>query len=111
MTRYLGARPATGILDPNNPYVPGAYTVTFGPDDLYPDDFEIFHMALTGPGGRFLVYIDTQLYSASIRGDLNEYNPAFPMYVRRGQSIFFYWNLATGTAPRVWLYSRSPGEI
>lgn len=107
---YLGQRTGNGALSASNRYVAGCWTIEFRSDDMaYPGDFEIFHIALRGPGGSFLVYIDDSFYSASDRGDINEYDPKWPMFVRRGQSIYFYWNISSGSAPTVWLYAREPG--
>jgi hypothetical protein len=107
---HLGHRSAIGALSAQNLYVPGCWVVTFTPQDLsYPADFEVYHIAVRGPGGAFLVYIDDSFYSATDRGDLNEYDPKHPMYVRRGQSITFHWNVSVGDAPTVWVYAREPG--
>lgn len=108
---YLGGRDAAGFLNPQNPVVPGAWSAQLGPADLYPADFVVYHIALVGPGGPFRVYIDNRFYSVSSRGDLNEYDPVHPMYVRRGESIWFHWSTATGTQPAVTVYARTPGEV
>lgn len=107
---YLGSRSAAGFLNSENPIGAGCWSVKFGPADLYPADFLVYHIALVGPGGPFRVFIDNIFYSASSRGDLNEYDPTHPMYVRRGESIWFHWIVSTGTAPAVTIYSRVPGE-
>lgn len=108
---YLGRRSATGAPDPSNPLGAGCWSVKFGPADLYPADFEVYHIAVEGPGGTFRVYIDNAFYSPAARGDINEYDPVHPMYMRRGESILFYWSIATGSAPSVTIYSRTPGEV
>lgn len=108
---YLGRRSKTGFLDPNNPLGAGNWTAKFTPADLYPADFVVYHAALTGPGGTFRVFIDNAFYSTAARGDINEYDPVHPMYVRRGESILFYWTIATGAAPEVTIYARTPGEV
>lgn len=107
---YLGNRSASGILSSANLFVSGCWVVTFTAEDLaYPADAEIYHAAVRGPGGGFLVYIDTDFYSASDRGDINEYDPKHPMLVRRGQSVTFHWNVTSTPAPQVWLYAKEPG--
>lgn len=108
---YLGHRSATGFLDPDNIIAAGNYTVKFTSADLPPDDFEVFHIAITGPGGNFRVYLDTVFYSNTDRGDINEYDPKWAMYVRRGQTIFFYWSLAAGTVPTVSIFCKTPGML
>jgi len=108
---YLGVRQASGEIGPANRNVAGAYVVTFSPDNFgVPDDFEIFHIAIKGPGGNFEVWIDETFYSTTDRGDINEYDPKWAMPVRRGQSVTFHWSLATGTAPQVWMFLRRPGQ-
>jgi hypothetical protein len=105
----LGNRSAQGVLDPLNPKGVGFWTVKFDPKDLPADQFEVYHIALTGPGGYFFVYIDTAFYSTSPRGDVNEYDPKQAMPVRPGQTIYFYWNNAIATPrPEVWIYLRTP---
>ena len=71
-------------------------------------DFEVWHGALRGPGGQFLVYLDDQLYDVGENGAINAYEPNIAMYVRKGQEISMHWSIATGTAPMVWLYLRQP---
>lgn len=107
---YLGSRAAAGSTTLYaSPRGAGLWTVRFGPRDLYPDAFEVYHITLIGPGGDFWVYIDDALYSVADRGDINEWDPQHPMFVRPGQSISFYWSIGTGSAPTVWLYARQPG--
>ena len=107
---YLGSRSAVGEIGPTNLFVAGCWVVTFTAQDLaYPGDAEIYHMALRGPGGGFLVYIDDTFYSTSDRGDLNEYDPKHPMFVRRGQGVTFHWNVSVDPAPQVWLFAKEPG--
>lgn len=108
---YLGSRDAIGFLNPGNPIASGAWSVRFTPADLYPADFVVYHIALLGPGGAFRVYLDDRFYSVAARGDVNEYDPVHPMFVRRGQTIWFHWAIATGSAPAVSLYARAPGEL
>lgn len=107
---YLGSRQAVGFSDPSNVLGSGNWTARFRTEDLPPDDFEMFHAAVRGPGGYFLVYIDDKFYSTADRGDINEYDPQQPMYVRRGESLFFYWSVPStqGSAPTVWIYLRTP---
>lgn len=109
---YLGSRQATGYSDTSgqNPFGSGYWTARFRVEELPPEDFEMFHAAVRGPGGYFLVYIDTAFYSTADRGDINEFDPQQAMYVRRGQELFFYWSVPSsqGSAPQVWIYLRTP---
>jgi len=109
---YLGSRQASGIaattLRPNL-YVAAGWVVHFPSDELPPIDCEIYHAAARGPGGTFVMYIGDSFYDIGERGDINAYHPSNPAYVRRGESVTFYWSIGTGTAPLVWLYLRQPG--
>lgn len=106
---YLGFRTSIGFLDPANRVTPGAWTVLFTPETMsIPDDYEVRHIALRGPGGDFEVWVDDHFYSASPRGDINEYDPKNPMPVRRGESIYFYFSRATGIRPTVLVYAYRP---
>lgn len=110
MSAYLGHRRQTGFLDAQNPRGAGFWTVRWRPQDLYPGAFEVYHAALQGPGGNFWVYLDDVFYSAAVRGDINEYDPIHPMFVRAGQTISFYWSIGSGTAPTVTLFAQQPRE-
>ena len=106
---YLGRRALTGAANPANPRGAGFYSVIFGPADLYPDDFEVFHAFLSGPGGNMLPYIDDTPYGAAARGDINEFDPRQAMPVRRGETLSFHWNVGVGPIPLIVLYSRALG--
>lgn len=109
MAGNLGNRPAVGVLSNANKIVAGAWVVIFKPGDMPLDDYEVYHGAVRGPGGYFLVYIDDVLYGVGENGLINEYAPAGPaMYVRKGQTITLHWSIATGAAPLVWLFLREP---
>ena len=106
---YLGDRGASTVaLDPNNPVLPGGWTAAFNPADLYPDAFEVWHIAVKGPAGGFEVWLDNKFYSGHDRSDRNEYDPKNAMYVRGGQAIFFYFNSAADPAPTVNIFARQP---
>lgn len=105
----LGFRSNVGKLLASNRVTAGAWVCTFPPEVLPSDAaFEVHHAAIRGPGGYFLVYIDDQLFGVGDNGLINEYAPAIPMYVRKGQSITLHWSIATGTAPQAWIYLRQP---
>lgn len=104
----LGHRPATGFADPANPNGSGCWTVRWRPDELPATDFEVYHAVILGPGGKFDVYLDDSIYSTGVRGDRNEYDPNNAMPVRKGQTIFFYWTISTGTRPTARIDLRTP---
>jgi hypothetical protein len=72
----------------------------------------MWHGAVTGPGGYFLVYLDDYLFGVGANGQINEYSPrGSAMYVRKGQSISFHWSLTPTTgpgAPVATIYLRQP---
>lgn len=109
-TGYLGSRAGLGVLSATNRNVAGSWVVTFPPNELPPDDFEIYHIALRGPTGNLLVYIDDTFYSAASRTDVNEYDPKQAMFVRRGQTVSFHLSSAALPRPQVWIYMRQPEE-
>lgn len=100
---FLGRRRAVGRLDPDNKYVPGAWSATFAESDFRINNrFEIKHMSIQGPAGSsLLLYVDTTFIDTTPRGDLNSWDPAQPLPMMPGQSLIFYWNVATGAAPVV----------
>lgn len=108
MTNTLGNRTGNGYLDPGNKVTAGGWTVKFDPAALsVPSGAECYHIALTGPiGSRFQVWIDETFYSASSRGDLNDWDPNQPMTIDSGKTIFFYWNTALGAVPKVTIFLR-----
>lgn len=109
----LGNRMKNGTLDAENPLLTGGWTVVFHPQDTaLPADYIVYHIAILGPpGSSFRVYIDRVFYSNVARGDINEFDPSQPMYVRRGQSLFFYWNTAAGNRPQVSIFCREPSPL
>jgi hypothetical protein len=109
---YLGSRSKTGTLSTRGFFTPGTslWVIEFQPQELVSDaDFEMWHGAVRGPGGNFMVYLDDALYGVAENGSINEYAPpGGAMYVRKGQTITFNWSIATGSAPRAWIYLREP---
>lgn len=111
MAGNLGMRSAIGALTTANRVTPGTnlWVVTFTPQSLAASpDFEVWHGAVRGPGGYFLLYLDDALYGVGENGLINEYAPPTPMYARDGQTISLHWSIGTGAAPNVWLYLRQP---
>lgn len=107
----LGFARKVGALSASNRVTPGAWLITFNPQDLPANEpaFEVWHGAIRGPGGYFLVYIDDKLFGVGQNGLINEYSPrGSAMRVRRGEAISLHWSIATGAAPTAWLYLRTP---
>lgn len=109
----LGKRKKTGAIDNQNPVKAGGWTIVFDPAFLgIQVPFEVYHAAVRGPAGsQFEVWIDDTFYSASIRGDRNEWDPSQPMHVTPGETIFFYYNTANGPAPTVAIFCRESSPI
>jgi hypothetical protein len=107
---YLGQVPKKGALDPNNPVLPGGWTIAFDPEDIgIRVESEIYHIAIKGPAGSaFEVFKDTTFYDAVARGDKNSWDPAQAMAVQPGSTIFFYYNSAASPAPMATLFFREP---
>jgi hypothetical protein len=111
-TGYLGDRGASTVaLSAGNRYVAGGWVATFLGKDLWPEPVEIYHIALRGPGGGFLVYIDDKFYSNHGRSDINEYDPNNAMYLRPGQTVTFEFKSAAAPAPTVNIFARRPSRI
>lgn len=110
MSSYLGSRQNTGKLNPSNPYVAGAWTVSFEPATLsIPGEFEVWHISINGPTASSMqVYIDTVFFSNVARGDINDWDPSQVLRVLAGETLFFHWNVATGSAPKVTIFCRLP---
>lgn len=108
---YLGYRTATGrTTGVTNKVTSGAWVVTFTPEIFGQgaEEFEIWHGAARGPGGYFLTFIDDTFYGVGENGRINEYTPPIPCFMRRGQTFSLHWSIATGTAPQVTLFLRTP---
>lgn len=109
MSRTLGdSGLITGDFDPNNRYVRGAYTVKMGPQQLgvFEGSFECYHISIQGPSGSsFQVYIGDKFYDFVARGDINSWDPSQTMKLVSGNTVYFYWNVNTGTPiPAVTMY-------
>lgn len=116
MSKDLGFRTATTskpASGSNNPFGQGLWVGQITPSvwGVVPAEFEVYHMTVRGPTLSSLeVWIDQSFYSTTPRGDLNEWDPKQPMFLRRGQTLYFYWNSAGNTAnggsPMVNVYIR-----
>lgn len=118
MGRPIGASdPVSGKVDPSNRYIPGAYTVTVGPQQIgvaagY-GNFECYHIAIQGPAGStFQVYIGNDFYDFVPRGDINSWDPSQPMQLVSGQTVYFYWSVGTGAPiPIVQMFFRETSVL
>lgn len=113
---YLGFRSKTGVLLPANPFSPGGWAVQLTPDDIAIQEtmFEIFHIAVQGPAApscQLQLWLDTVFYSTTVRGDINDYDPNWPIPVRSGQTVNFYWNTTVNPAPVVTIFCRQPNPF
>jgi hypothetical protein len=110
---YLGRLTKTGAVDANNPVLAGGYAVPFDPADIgIRVACEVYHIAVTGPAGStFQIWLDTTFYDNVARGDINSWDPAQPMSVTPGTTIYFYYNMGVGTVPKVTLFFREPSPI
>lgn len=91
----LGTRgPITGAADTtgNNP---GNWTVAFTTDVLACNvpQYEIYKMVVQGaPGTTFTVFVENKLWSVSVYGEMNEWDPNEPLILNSGQSLYFYYS-------------------
>ncbi len=111
----LGQRTAIGVTDTtgNNP---GNWTVTFQPSDMASNlaVVEVYKIVLSGPKGSiFEWFIDVQQWDVAQRGDFNSWDPVQPLQVSAGQSMFFYWLIASTQrpAPQVTLWLRYDADL
>lgn len=118
MSQYLGTRQVAAVLksDGMNPYGDGNWVATFDPRvfAVATGEFDIYHMALTGPAGSSIqVWIDRTFFDTTPHGDLNSWDPNEPMHLLGGNTLYLYWNSSnspvTGNAPQVtvWLKQSS----
>ena len=113
MSNNLGDRLKRGVADPQNPVLANGYTVSFGPADLPKQACEMYHAAIMGPAGStFQVWKNTHFYDNVVRGDLNSWDPAQPMLIEPGDTIYYYWSLGAPSAvPVVSIYLRRASLI
>ena len=113
----LGDRQATGVLgtDAGAPYGAGNWVVTFDPEKfaVATGEFEIYHIALTGPtGSKFQVFIDRTFYDANNHGDLNSWDPNNTLHlIGGGSTLYFYWNTGVAPAPEVTIWLKESSAL
>lgn len=114
MPKLLGPAEASGVIAPAGSLNAGKWTVTFDPHTLGISlpRFECYHIAIKNgpPGSTFTMYVGTNLWDSVAPGDVNSWDPNQTLKLQQGQTLFFYWNTGTGTAPDVtlWLQEASP---
>lgn len=115
MSGFLGYRQqSTAVQTKNNKIdiTQALWVMTWAPADMPAQDFEVWHGAIRGPGGYFLVYIDDAMFGAAENGAINEYGPrGKPMYVRKAQTITMHFSIGSGKAPVGWLWLQQPPAI
>ncbi len=111
----LGNRTATGEPDQTGQN-PGNWTVTFDSSviNVNVPFFECYQITVTGaPGSTFTVFINLQSWSQSNNGQLNAWDPSQPLYIRPGDTIYFYYSdpATDGIPPVVTLWLRYDQDI
>jgi hypothetical protein len=108
----LGPRTLVGTPDltGNNA---GNWTVQFSPDIIALSTqipvFEVYHIAVKGaPGSSFTVSVDINLWDAVPQGFLNSWDPAEPLLLTQGNTLYFYYSdpITDGTPPTVTIWLR-----
>lgn len=109
----LGKLTKRGEPDIENPVTGGGWTIRFDPASIgIRVDAEVYHSAVKGPAGStFEIWIDTTFYDVVARGDKNSWDPAQPMFVQPGSTIYFYYDTAAGTAPKASIFFRETSPI
>lgn len=97
----------------DNPYGAGNWTVTFTPVELNSKvgQAELYQANVSGTdgigpvGSSFQLFRNKRLWNTVFQGWANNYDPVNPMYIRKDDTVFFYWNVSVAPAPVVvcWL--------
>lgn len=107
MTAYLGNTFKVGAVTQTIPYA-GNWAVVFNPADIPINNptYECYRIVIKGgpPGSSFDVMVNNSLYDSVFPGDTNSWDPNNSMKLANGDTIGFYWNTGSSTAPTVWLY-------
>jgi hypothetical protein len=106
----MGVRgPITGKADTTGQNV-GNWTVTFDPTILASNvsQFEVYKMIVSGPtNSTFDVYVEAKQWDTSVFGDQNSWDPTQPLIMRPGETLYFYYRIATTNTPApvvtIWL--------
>lgn len=101
----LGPRPVTAKADTTGQN-PGNWTVVI--DDAVINStvprYEMYHMyisapTLVGQSTTAQVALNQALWDATLIGQLNSWDPAQPMLLQPGDTIYVYFNVPTTTTP------------
>lgn len=98
----LGPRVGKGIKDitGNNP---NKWTVTFDPAALSVrvPYFEVYKVVISGaPSSTMNWYVDNYIWETTVAGDVNAWDPAQPLLLTQGKTMYFYWSdLASDLLP------------
>lgn len=101
----------TGVPDQlgQNPFGRGNWMITAAPQDLncHVGQAEVYQIAIDGPpGSQMKMYRNMRPWNFVLQGWSNYDDPQQPLYVRPGDSVFFYWNTAIAPPPTAVLWLR-----
>jgi hypothetical protein len=109
--RDLGpTMPLTAVADPQNKIAAGNWTLTADPQALNCRVAlaEVYQITVDGPVGfGFDLYRNSRKWNTVAQGWQNNYDPQQPLWIRPGDSLFFYWRAASSLLPAptavIWL--------
>lgn len=86
----------------------GNWTAIFDPRTIgiTLSTFECYRIVVDGGpvGSKFNVYIGTKKYDSVYPGYDTSWDPNHTMKLVQGNTVYFYWNNGSGTAPEVTMY-------
>jgi hypothetical protein len=113
MTTYRDLGPTmllTAVSDPQNKIAANNWTLTADPQALNCRVAlaEVYQITVDGPVGfGFDLYRNARLWNRVAQGWQNNYDPQQPLWIRPGDSLFFYWRAASSLLPAptavIWL--------
>jgi len=80
----------------------GNWTIVFDPQTLNCKvaQAEVHQITIDGPiGSGMSLWRNQQPWNQVVQGWANNYDPTNPLYIRPGDSLFFFWHAAAG----IWL--------
>lgn len=111
----LGARTKVGAADQtgNNK---GNWTVVFDQAALNTNMpfFEVYKVVIHGADNSTMDwYVEQHIWETTVAADLNAWDPAQPLSVRAGQTIYMYWSdpVTDNTPPTATIWLRYDQEI
>lgn len=81
---------------------PGNWTLTATQRELgnLVAQAEVYQISIDGPvGSSFTLYRNTRRWNFVQQGWANTYDPLQPLFVRPGDTLFFYWKAQTSQTP------------